>query len=286
MSLLNKKDYLTRNNNPGVLLFFIFTLAWVWTIWMVPVLVTNFLLPYSALLFPAEIYLIIGALAPSVIALLVIKFKQKEEVLSIFRSSLHVRFPTRWWVPLLLIFPLIYASSYVIVFFILPFYVPSTIMSQNTSFLDMILFSTILAIGGEFGWRQYALNQLQTRFGSLHSSIIIGCFWSLFYFPLYLIDGILYPWWSFPFFLLLIISVSILFTWIYRNTKSSLIAVFILNLEFNMFIQLLYANNIVACSSMPVFYIPLWLIPIDFGLIIVTSLSFIMAIIIIITQKT
>ena len=74
MSLINKKDYLTRINNPSVLLFFIFTLAWVWTIWMVPVLVTNFLLPYSALLFPAEIYLIIGALAPSVIALLVIKF--------------------------------------------------------------------------------------------------------------------------------------------------------------------------------------------------------------------
>lgn len=281
VNIMSIKEHPTRNSNLEVIFFFLFTLAWVWTVWIVPIFVTNSLLPYSALLYPAEIYLIIGAIAPSVIALLLIKFNRNMEILASLKSSIHIKFPIKWWVPLVLIFPLLYASSHIVVRVLFSFYEPYTKTSHNTiiSLFEMLLFSITLAIGGEFGWRQYALNQLQTRFSPFCSSLIIGCCWSLFYFPLYLIDGILYPWWPFPFFLLLIISVSFLFTWIYYNTKSSLITVIILNIELNMFIQLLYTTNIVSGSSIPVFYIPLLLIPVDFSLIIVTSLSFIMIII-------
>jgi len=282
MSIKNMKEYFIRISNSEVILFFLFTLAWAWTVWIIPILVTNSLLPYSALLFPPEIFLIIGAIAPSLIALALIEFRQKGELFSVIKGSMHVAFPIKWWAPLVLVFPLILITSYIALRILFPSYALSVYLPlmANSSILEILLFSIIFAIGGEFGWRQYALNQLQKKFSPLNSSIIIGCFWSLFYFPLYLIEGLLYPWWTFPSFIVLIIVVSVMFTWIYNNTKSSLIAVIILNIEFNMFLQLLFATNIVSCILISLYYIPLLLFPVDLGLTIVTSLSLIIAVVI------
>jgi membrane protease YdiL (CAAX protease family) len=76
----------------------------------------------------------------------------------------------------------------------------------------------------EFGWRGYALPQLQVRWNALVSSLILGILWASWHLPVFLIPGApLYqtdfwtwaPW---------IILSSIFYTWIFNNTKGSVLA--------------------------------------------------------------
>ncbi len=75
-------------------------------------------------------------------------------------------------------------------------------------------------IAEEIGWRGYALPKLQTRSNALVSSLILGLVWGLWHFhPQNW--SILAPigfWYMF-----LIIPFTIIFTWVYNNTKGSLL---------------------------------------------------------------
>lgn len=74
----------------------------------------------------------------------------------------------------------------------------------------------------EIGWRGYALPKLQTRSNALISSLVLGLLWGFWHFhpanwPALLPIGFWY--------MLLVIPYTIVFTWVYNNTKSLLIAV-------------------------------------------------------------
>lgn len=99
-------------------------------------------------------------------------------------------------------------------------------------------FVTILLLGGpveeEFGWRGYALDPLQARFGALGGSVVLGLAWSLWHLPLfYLPTETAYydrPFWG------LVVSVtllSVLLTWLYNNTRGSLLVVLLAHTAFN-----------------------------------------------------
>ena len=76
-------------------------------------------------------------------------------------------------------------------------------------------------IAEEIGWRGYALPKLQTRTNALVSSLILGLAWGLWHFhpqnwPILL--GPINFWYMFS-----IIPFTIIFTWVYNNTKGSLL---------------------------------------------------------------
>ena len=75
-------------------------------------------------------------------------------------------------------------------------------------------------IAEEIGWRGYALPKLQTRSNALVSSLILGFVWGLWHFHPQS-WSILAPigfWYMF-----LVIPLTIIFTWVYNNTKGSLL---------------------------------------------------------------
>ena len=75
----------------------------------------------------------------------------------------------------------------------------------------------------EIGWRGYVLPRLQTKYSALVSSVIIGVIWWLWHLPYFLAPG-----WStstFGWFVFSTIPNSILFTWLYNNTRGSLLLV-------------------------------------------------------------
>lgn len=95
-----------------------------------------------------------------------------------------------------------------------------------------IIMLTILAgIGEEYGWRGFALPRLQTRYNALVSSIIIGTLWSIWHIPLYFLEGSLQ--YNFRMdaglipailgYTVYLIAWSIQFTWIFNNTKGSVL---------------------------------------------------------------
>jgi membrane protease YdiL (CAAX protease family) len=78
-------------------------------------------------------------------------------------------------------------------------------------------------MGEEIGWRGYALPRLQAIQSALGASLILGLLWGLWHLPLYLTRGHPLSETFFGWYLLDIVADAILFTWVYNNTRGSLL---------------------------------------------------------------
>lgn len=94
-------------------------------------------------------------------------------------------------------------------------------LAQLGSFLPLLILGPL---SEEIGWRGYALERLQTRWNALTSSLVIGLIWALWHLPLFMMVGTPQHELEIPFFGFLIglMVNSILYTWLYNNTKQSL----------------------------------------------------------------
>jgi membrane protease YdiL (CAAX protease family) len=89
-----------------------------------------------------------------------------------------------------------------------------------------------LTNGEEIGWRGYALPRLQARHGALVASLVIGVVWAFWHVPKFLTAGSAqdYPFWLF---LLDIMAMAIVYTWVFNGTGGSLLMVTLLHASFN-----------------------------------------------------
>ena len=94
-------------------------------------------------------------------------------------------------------------------------------LAQLGSFLPLLF---IGPLSEEIGWRGYALGRLQTRWNALTSSLIVGLVWALWHLPLFMMVGTSQHELRLPFigFLVGFMANSILYTWLYNNTKQSI----------------------------------------------------------------
>jgi uncharacterized protein len=81
----------------------------------------------------------------------------------------------------------------------------------------------------EIGWRGYLLDQLQGRWNALLSSLILALVWASWHIPLFFLPGYYEafehgPPSAFDLFFA-IVSVVVIYTWIYNNTRRSILAV-------------------------------------------------------------
>jgi uncharacterized protein len=86
----------------------------------------------------------------------------------------------------------------------------------------------------EAGWRGFALPRLQQQRGPLVGTLILGFFWGVWHLPVYLpldiqaagvVGGLL----SSGFFVLTVMAMSFIFTWLFNNTKGSLLLAILLH---------------------------------------------------------
>jgi membrane protease YdiL (CAAX protease family) len=80
----------------------------------------------------------------------------------------------------------------------------------------------LISNGEEIGWRGYVLPRLQAKYSALTSTLILGVIWGFWHLPRYLSH------WntvSFAWFLVHALAYAVILTWLYNNTKGSLLLV-------------------------------------------------------------
>lgn len=107
----------------------------------------------------------------------------------------------------------------------------------------------------EYGWRGFALPHLLKRHGALASSLIIAVFWVLWHLP---VSPVLKDVSFFGLFLLEVIPLSILFSWLYINSRGSILLAVLYHLVVNVVVEVL---NIPGSPSLWAIYVGLnWLL--------------------------
>lgn len=120
-------------------------------------------------------------------------------------------------------------------------------LAQLGNFLPLLILGPL---SEEIGWRGYALGRLQTRWNALTSSLIVGLVWGLWHLPLFMMVGTSQHELGVPFiaFLIKLIVSSIIYTWLYNNTKQSLWSAILLHWLYTYASQVLSSG--VARSSL------------------------------------
>lgn len=86
----------------------------------------------------------------------------------------------------------------------------------------------------EAGWRGFALGRLQHLHGPLGGTLILGVLWGLWHAPIYLPGdimegGVTGGLVSFGVFVVAAIGLAVIFTWVFNNTRGSLLIAFLLH---------------------------------------------------------
>jgi membrane protease YdiL (CAAX protease family) len=224
------------SENRNLFLFFLIAYGFTWLFWISETLASRGLLGSSIL-----VDFLLGpynpaAWGPFVSAVLLSVWHNKGTgLLGLLKRGVEVRFPKRWWIPTFLLCPLMIGGAFLI-----------SILAGNSipeldwiadPFLLVSSFFLILVTGGplqeEFGWRGYALPRLQGRFNALYSSLILGFMWGLWHLPYFFIGTeITYAYGIFPQ-IFTAIMLSILLTWLFNNTRGSVLVSLIFHNTFN-----------------------------------------------------
>jgi len=98
----------------------------------------------------------------------------------------------------------------------------------------------------EFGWRGYVLPRFQSKWNALTSSIILGLIWASWHIQAFFIPGLPLYQRNFLEYVPGIILASIVYTWIFNNTKGSVLAAALIHTAVN--------TSVVSTQSSPWYY--------------------------------
>ena len=222
----------------SLLVFFLLAFGVSWIVWIPTALASHGLL--SFLLSPATTNLL-GAFGPFAAALITTGiYDGRAGFRSLFRRLLTWRVGLPWYL-FVLCWPALHSLTKTAIaawlgspvpdFTHPPFShlypLPSELSNANPLlFLPFVFLQQTLigsSMGEEIGWRGYALPRLEAYGNALRAGIVLGVVWGAWHLPLWLTKG--HPLgeeflgWT----LLGMVADSVLFTWVYSNTKGSLL---------------------------------------------------------------
>ncbi len=204
--------------------YFALTFGFSWLVWLPAILGNAGIIQFSAERYAGALSLL-GLFGPMFGACTLIYRKEGWGGLKRFLGGiLNVRFRIGWWAAILVLPLSIQASAH-----FLPLLTGTQSPPPGTSSLGVFLstFVMVTLLGGgqeEFGWRGYALDRIQSRFSALTSSLIVGTFWACWHLPLWFMPGTSLRFTPFGPFLLGLLALSIILTWVYNNTGKSILA--------------------------------------------------------------
>ena len=196
------------------------------------------------LLPPAVLKLGVLSTSLAVIVLVVVEGR-KGGLRELLGRFLIWRVGIQWWA-FVLLFPIIASVAALYLFNLLggPPVDWSGLPPIYSVLPTFILLTMVTGIGEEIGWRGFLLPRLQARHNALVSSLIVGVVWAIWHIPLFFIKGnSQYDWGSqaglLPAILgfsALVIAWSIQFTWVFNNTKGSVLLAAVMHGAFNTWV--------------------------------------------------
>lgn len=90
----------------------------------------------------------------------------------------------------------------------------------------------VRGIGEETGWRGFALPAMQSRWNALQASLLLGILWALWHFHPANFKGLLSVFGIFEF--INVIATTVIFTWVYNNTRGSLLIAALFHMTLNV----------------------------------------------------
>lgn len=215
--------------------FMSFALTWLgWSPWFLSEAGVG-LLPYDGGEYSDFINTVGLVLGPTLSAFVVTGASEgREGVRRLLRRIVLWRVKLRWYAFALLGIPAVVLLSAAVM--------PGALASFDAAAVPSALVKYVvvgfiyLFIGGpvfeEIGWRGFALPRLQPLYGPLAGSVVLGVLWGLWHLPLFLI-----PSWDTPhgspldvaLFVILAVANAIVYTWVFNNTKGSVLLAILLH---------------------------------------------------------
>ena len=241
----------TTNNNAStsfierykIPILFILVFGLTWPFMIVDVLGSHGILPFRV---PMIFWLVYGYM-PTLAAVIVTGLTQgKEGIRALFRKVLIARVGVKWY-----LFAIFGLAVTAIITVILGNQLGATIDNPLIKAeivaagpVAILLNATLMFLvrgilnGEEFAWRGVALPRLQAKYNALTSSLILSIPWILFHLPLFFTKGSTQENMSILCYAIQLAATSILFTWMYNNTKGSVLLAYILHASMNTWTEL------------------------------------------------
>jgi membrane protease YdiL (CAAX protease family) len=224
--------------------YFIIAYAGTWLITVPVALSANgvgllpFGIPNGSVIFVSAVWVVLG---PTLAAFIMTGLTEgRAGIRCLLRRYVLWRVGLRWYLIVLLGPPVIV----LLVTIVLPGALASfqTLAPLNPLLL-LVSFPLILIFGGalfeEGGWRGFALPRLERLHGPLVGTLILGILWACWHLPLFWITV-----WGTPptvlnmvLFLATVIFMTIVFTWVFNNTKGSILLAILLHTSFDVLVD-------------------------------------------------
>jgi len=230
----------------SVLILLVYGLTWPFMI--LEVLASRGMLPFTL----PGIFLILQGFMPGLAAVIVTGLVHgRPGVRALFRKILIARVGARWYAFAFFIMAAVSISAILLANRLgasptipllsskLPFSGPLGLLAGAAIlFLFTMLFNT-----EEFAWRGVALTQLQDRHNALVASLIVSIPWLFFHLPLFFKVGSSQSETSFLSYAIGMVATTILFTFLFNNTRGSLLLVWVLHASMNTWTQIFSINS-------------------------------------------
>ena len=227
-------------------IFIALTYGLTWVFW-IPLAVSGQDVMAGLLMIP----LLLGGFGPSIAGIIMTYYTQDKAVRRDFwrRSINFKQISFGWYLVIFSLFPLAYALA--ILFDMLLGGSPPgadnlvQALANPAFWLVGIVMSLVLGpLSEEFGWRGFALDPLQSKWNALVASLVLGVFWLLWHTPEFFMAGIptgeivsgAVPFLTFA---ADVLAMAVLYTWVFNNTKRSILSAILLHFSHNFILNML-----------------------------------------------
>lgn len=231
----------TISGSPWTFMLLTFSISWL--IWLPGVLSATKLIPLHLSNTIYGILNLVGGFGPTIAGLILTYHQEgKKGLKQLFHRVIKIKsIGKQWWIPILFIIPIIQGGAVLISVLFGGTIPESPLLLEPWLIPFYIVIASTLPIAApireEFGWRGYALDRIQVRWNALLSSIILGIFWGVWHFPLFVFPTTQIIYGYIPLWVLIIDAtvLSIMMTWVYNNTERSLLSAIIIHAVMDVF---------------------------------------------------